>query len=141
MRRGWLIALVLKWSDIRRNGDGAAHDCFRAGGRPLLISITKLLHAVELPILLVAIFKYNSLNFDKRLSSTIYLVGFACTNSVIGTVLSPLAGFSYERFGFAQSYLIMGIMVFSTTFISIFLCAQLNPHLSHLFCSKSCVMY
>ena len=28
---------------------------------------------------------------------------------------------SYERFGFAQSYLIMGIMVFSTTFISIFL--------------------
>lgn len=34
---------------------------------PLLISITKLLHAVELPILLVAIFKYNSLNFDKRL--------------------------------------------------------------------------
>ena len=36
---------------------------------PLLISITKLLHAVELPVLLVAIFKYNSLNFDKRLSS------------------------------------------------------------------------
>jgi OHS family lactose permease-like MFS transporter len=33
---------------------------------PLLISITKLLHAVELPVLLVAIFKYNSLNFDKR---------------------------------------------------------------------------
>ncbi|WP_432413176.1 oligosaccharide MFS transporter [Pantoea allii] len=88
---------------------------------PLLISITKLLHAVELPILLVAIFKYNSLNFDKRLSSTIYLVGFACTSSIIGTVLSPLAGFSYERFGFAQSYLIMGIMVFCTTFISIFL--------------------
>ena len=88
---------------------------------PLLISITKLLHAVELPILLVAIFKYNSLNFDKRLSSTIYLVGFACTSSVIGTVLSPLAGFSYERFGFAQSSLLMGIMVFSTTFISIFL--------------------
>src|SRR5471030_2198190 len=88
---------------------------------PLLISITKLLHAVELPILLVSIFKYNSLNFDKRLSSTIYLVGFACTSSIIGTVLSPLAGFSYEKFGFAQSYLIMGIMVFCTTFISIFL--------------------
>ncbi len=88
---------------------------------PLFISITKLLHAVELPILLVAIFKYNSLNFDKRLSSTIYLVGFACTSSVIGTVFSPLAGFSYEKFGFAQSYLIMGLMVFCTTFISIFL--------------------
>ncbi len=64
---------------------------------PLLISITKLLHAVELPILLVAIFKYNSLNFDKRLSSTLYLVGFACTSSIIASVLSPLAGYSYEN--------------------------------------------
>ncbi|MNE41916.1 Lactose permease [compost metagenome] len=88
---------------------------------PLLISCTKLLHAVELPILLISIFKYNSLNFDTRLSSTIYLVGFACTSSLIGTVLSPLAGFSYEKFGFAQTYQIMGIMVFCITFISIFL--------------------
>ena len=86
---------------------------------PLLISITKLLHAVELPILLVSIFKYNSINFDKRLSSTLYLVGFACTSSVIASVLSPLAGYSYEKYGFAQSYLLMGLMVFSTTFISI----------------------
>lgn len=88
---------------------------------PLLISITKLLHAVELPILLVSIFKYNSINFDKRLSSTLYLVGFACTSSVIASVLSPLAGYGYEKYGFAQSYLLMGLMVFSTTFISIFL--------------------
>jgi len=88
---------------------------------PILISVTKLLHAVELPILLVAIFKYNSLNFDKRLSSTLYLVGFACTSSVISAVLSPLAGYSYEKYGFAQSYLIMGLMVFCTSFISIFL--------------------
>jgi OHS family lactose permease-like MFS transporter len=85
-----------------------------------LISITKL-HAVELPVLLVSIFKYNSLHFDKRLSSTLYLVGFACTSSVIASVLSPLAGYSYEKYGFAQSYLIMGLLVFSTTFISIFL--------------------
>ncbi len=88
---------------------------------PLLISITKLLHALELPVLLVSIFKYNSLHFDKRLSSTLYLVGFACTSSVIATVLSPLAGYSYEKYGFAQSYLIMGLMVFCTTFFSVFL--------------------
>ncbi|MFG1173102.1 MFS transporter [Erwiniaceae bacterium CAU 1747] len=100
---------------------------------PLLISITKLLHAVELPVLLVSLFKYNSLNFDKRLSSTLYLVGFACTSSVIGTVLSPLAGFSYEKFGFAQSYLIMGIMVFCTTFISIFLLRSNGTPKEHTF--------
>lgn len=88
---------------------------------PLLISITKLLHAVELPILLVSIFKYNSLHFDKRLSSTLYLVGFACTSSIIASFLSPLAGYGYEKYGFAPSYLLMGLMVFSITFISIFL--------------------
>ncbi|MGK7246536.1 MFS transporter [Buttiauxella agrestis] len=106
---------------------------------PLLISITKLLHAVELPILLVAIFKYNSLNFDKRLSSTIYLVGFACTSSIIGSVLSPLAGFSYEKFGFAQSYLIMGITVFCTTFISIFLLRSNQPSSEPSFLQQNAV--
>lgn len=94
---------------------------------PLLISITKLLHAAELPVLLISIFKYNSLNFDKRLSSTLYLIGFACTSSIIGTVLSPLAGYSYEKYGFAQSYLIMGLLVFCTTFISIFLLRSNKP--------------
>lgn len=87
---------------------------------PVPISITKLLHAVELPVLLISIFKYNSANFDKRLSSTLYLVGFACTSSIIGTLLSPLAGWSYETFGFARSYIMMGILVFITTTLSIF---------------------
>ncbi|WP_204265775.1 MFS transporter, partial [Escherichia coli] len=41
---------------------------------PIMISCMKLLHAVELPILLISIFKYNSQHFDKRLSSTLYLV-------------------------------------------------------------------
>ncbi len=103
---------------------------------PLLISVTKLLHALELPVLLVAIFKYNSLNFDKRLSSTLYLVGFACTSSVIASVLSPLAGYSYEKYGFAQSYLFMGLLVFCITLISIFLLrsgnASTDPQLPQL---------
>ena len=106
---------------------------------PVLISITKLLHAVELPVLLVSIFKYNSLNFDKRLSSTLYLVGFACTSSVIATVLSPLAGYSYEKYGFADSYLIMGLLVFCTTFISIFLLRSNKPSSDSLMSQPSTI--
>ncbi|CNC64109.1 MFS transporter [Yersinia wautersii] len=105
----------------------------------VLISITKLLHAVELPVLLVSIFKYNSLNFDKRLSSTLYLVGFACTSSVVATVLSPLAGYSYEIYGFARSYLIMGLMVFCTTFISIFLLRGNKPSAAGLVSAGSAI--
>ena len=61
----------------------------------------KLLHAVELPILLISIFKYNSQHFDKRLSSTLYLVGFQCVSSIVATLLSPLAGYGYDHYGFA----------------------------------------
>ncbi|MFD1091115.1 MFS transporter [Providencia vermicola] len=87
---------------------------------PVLISVMKLLHAVELPILLVAIFKYNSHHFDKRLSSTLYLVGFSCVSSVVASVLSPLAGWGYDKIGFAQTYLIMGMFVVITTILSVF---------------------
>lgn len=95
---------------------------------PLPIFITKLLHVAELPVLLVSMFKYITLNFDQRLSSTLYLVGFACTSSIIGTIISPLAGFSYDTIGFAHSYLIMGCAVFITSFCSIFfLCGNNQP--------------
>ncbi len=75
-RRGWLIVLARKTALIFA-GMVMALRMVASGlvEGPSLISITKLLHAVELPVPLVAIFKYNSLNFDKRLSSTLYLGG------------------------------------------------------------------
>lgn len=85
-----------------------------------MISIMKLLHAVELPILLIAIFKYNSRHFDKRLSSTLYLVGFSCITSIVGSILSPLAGWGYDKIGFADTYLVMGGFVVITTILSAF---------------------
>lgn len=87
---------------------------------PIMISAMKLLHAVELPILLIAIFKYNSRHFDKRLSSTLYLVGFSCITSIVASILSPLAGWGYDKIGFADTYLIMGCFVVVTTILSAF---------------------
>lgn len=87
---------------------------------PIMISAMKLLHAVELPILLIAIFKYNSRHFDKRLSSTLYLVGFSFITSVVASILSPLAGWGYDKIGFAETYLIMGAFVVITTILSAF---------------------
>ncbi len=37
---------------------------------PIAISLLKLMHALEVPVLLVAVFKYISANFDMRLSAT-----------------------------------------------------------------------
>lgn len=78
---------------------------------PLEISAMKLLHAVELPILLVALFKYIAATFDARLSATIYLVGFLFMTQVMSSMLSIGAGMMYDTLGFATSYKIIGSLV------------------------------
>lgn len=105
---------------IRMFGSGLASGA-------LMISAMKLLHAVELPILLIAIFKYIATRFDSRLSSTLYLVGFQFITQVMASFLSPLAGYGYDHIGFAQTYLLMGCAVSCTTFISCFLLRGETP--------------
>ena len=78
---------------------------------PVSISLVKLLHALELPILLVAIFKYIVVNFDARLSATIYLIGFHVFTQVVTTMLSSPVGELYDELGFADSYLLLGSVV------------------------------
>ncbi len=87
---------------------------------PIGISSMKLIHAVELPIMLIAIFKYLAANFDTRLSSVLYLVGFQFASQVGASILSPLAGRLYDSIGFRQSYLLMGLLVLVFSIISIF---------------------
>ncbi|MDP1383411.1 MFS transporter [Priestia megaterium] len=87
---------------------------------PIGISSMKLIHALELPIMLIAIFKYLAANFDTRLSSVLYLVGFQFASQVGASILSPIAGGLYDSIGFRHTYIIMGIMVLCFTIISIF---------------------
>ena len=87
---------------------------------PIGISSMKLIHALELPIMLVAIFKYLAANFDTRLSSVLYLVGFQFAKQVGESIMSPAAGFFYDSIGFRQTYLAMGAIVLAFTVISMF---------------------
>ncbi|MGM7723210.1 MFS transporter [Metabacillus sp. Hm71] len=87
---------------------------------PIGISSMKLIHALELPIMLIAIFKYLAANFDNRLSSVLYLVGFQFAKQIGESFLSPAAGILYDRIGFRQTYLIMGVVVLGFTILSIF---------------------
>ncbi|MEL7187122.1 MAG: MFS transporter [Pseudomonadota bacterium] len=75
------------------------------------ISIMKLLHAVELPIMLVSLFKYISATFDSHLSATIYIVGFQFMTQVAASGLSIVAGMMYDSLGFSTSYKILGFIV------------------------------
>ncbi len=64
---------------------------------PIGISSMKLIHALELPIMLIAIFKYLAANFDTRLSSVLYLVGFQVASQIGASIFSPIAGKLYDN--------------------------------------------
>ncbi|MEK5231109.1 MFS transporter [Lysinibacillus sp. FSL K6-0232] len=94
---------------------------------PIGISSMKLIHAFELPIMLIAIFKYLAANFDTRLSSILYLVGFQFATQIGASILSPIAGTLYDHVGFRNTYLIMGVVVLIFSVISIFTLLNTKP--------------
>ncbi len=59
---------------------------------PWIISLVKLLHAIEVPLCVISVFKYSVANFDKRLSSTIFLIGFQIASSLGIVMLSTPTG-------------------------------------------------
>jgi MFS transporter, OHS family, lactose permease len=84
---------------------------------PLSISAMKMLHSVELPILVVSVFRYIACHFDNRLASTLYMVGVSFGHSLGLTLLSPIAGYSYDKIGFPNSYLAMAAL--GTVFLAL----------------------
>ncbi|MCI7611830.1 MAG: oligosaccharide MFS transporter [Selenomonadaceae bacterium] len=85
------------------------------------ISAIKLLHAVELSLLLVAVFKYIARNFDNRLASVMYLVGYQLSNQLGAAILSPIVGSFYDSIGFPSTYLFLGAVVGSFTLFGSFM--------------------
>lgn len=74
---------------------------------PTTISAMKMLHSVELPILVVSVFRYIACHFDNRLAATLYMVGVSFGHSLGLAILSPIAGKSYDLIGFSATYLVM----------------------------------
>lgn len=76
---------------------------------PVAISAMKMLHSLELPILLVSVFRYIAAHFDSRLASTIFLVGVSFGHSLGLAVLSGPVGKAYDLFGFPNTYVGIGL--------------------------------
>ncbi|APD89540.1 MULTISPECIES: oligosaccharide MFS transporter [Alteromonas] len=87
----------------------------------VLLSLVKLLHAVELPILMVSIFKYLNMHFDSKLSSTLYLIGFMFVMQLGAGAMAPIFGELYDSFSFQYVYLLMGIIATVCLILSVFL--------------------
>ena len=111
-KNGLLLAGTIMF--IRIGGSGLVES-------PLAISAIKLLHAPEVPLVIVSFFKYSTTRFNPALSSTIYLVAFIMVGQIISAALAPLAGYFYDSLGFGDTYLMMSGLVLVTTILSFFL--------------------
>lgn len=119
-KRGLLLAGSIMMFRIAGSGLAAG---------PLSISAMKLLHSVELPILVVSVFRYIACHFDNRLASTIYMVGVSFGHSIGLAILSPLAGKGYDLVGFSHSYLAMAGMGLVFLLLSAWLLSPTAPEI------------
>ena len=85
-----------------------------------LISLVKLFHAIETPLFILAVFKYVVGNFDERLSSTLYLVGFNISSNVGVIVLSWLVGKLFDKTGYSTTFYVLASIVLFILIIAIF---------------------
>ena len=82
-----------------------------------IISFIKMLHALEVPLFVISVFKFSVANFDKRLSSTMYLIGFNIASSIGIIVLSQPIGQLFDKIGYQSIFFIMaGIVVCTVLF-------------------------
>ncbi|MFT8312682.1 MAG: MFS transporter [Clostridium sp.] len=110
-KRGLILAGIIM--TCRMVGSGIVSD-------PYSISFIKLVHSFEYAALLVSIFKYLADNFDTRLSSVLYLVGFQFATQIGTTILSPVVGKMYDKVGFRETYIFMGCLVLIFTIFAAF---------------------
>jgi OHS family lactose permease-like MFS transporter len=96
--RGLLIATAIMIIRIAASGLAIG---------PVSISVCKMLHAVELPILAVSFFRYIAYHFEPRHGSTVYMVGVSFGHSLGLAILSPLVGMSFDLIGFQHTYFVI----------------------------------
>ena len=131
--RELLVAFVMYHSPKYLNNIGGKNALIAAGFvmsiRMLLASLISneymavgllFLHVIEVPLILVGIFKYIEEAFGGALSGSAYLFGYVFTRSVAGIVYSPLVGELYERWGFPKTYQLMGFVCLLFTTLAIF---------------------
>lgn len=87
---------------------------------PLMIAFIKPFYGLENALLLIAVFKYIAAHFDKKVNSTMYLIGYQCFIYVGTIFVSAPVGYMYDHIGFGNAYFIMGAIIIAFSLMSIF---------------------
>ena len=84
---------------------------------PIAVSAVKMLHALEVPLFILAIFRYFTLHFNPLLSATLYMVGFQISAQIGNVILSQPLGQLRDAIGYQPTFLVIsGIVLLSGIF-------------------------
>lgn len=78
---------------------------------PVAISLIKMLHAPEVALCVLPIFRYFTLHFNPALSATLYMIGFNITSQVGVVILSPGLGSLRDAIGYQPTFLVIAAIV------------------------------
>ncbi|WP_211321936.1 oligosaccharide MFS transporter [Companilactobacillus musae] len=87
---------------------------------PVMITIIKLIQSFDMPLMYIAIFKYINLNFEARLSSILYLIGYQFISQIGVIGLSTSIGKMYDSLGYRMAYMYLGLLISTFVVISFF---------------------
>lgn len=88
---------------------------------PVLISAAKMLHALEVPLCILAIFKYFAIHFNKALSATLYLVAFQLSSQLGNVIMSNPLGSLRDNIGYQPTFLVIAGLVLVAGILAFFL--------------------
>lgn len=74
---------------------------------PILISCAKMLHSLEVPLFMLAIFRYITLHFNPSMSATLYLVGFGISSQLGTVAMSAPLGHLRDNIGYQPTFLVI----------------------------------
>ncbi|WP_081803701.1 MFS transporter [Corynebacterium glyciniphilum] len=95
---------------------------------PVVISAIKMLHAVEVPLFILPIFRYFTLHFNPVLSATLYMVGFQISAQVGNVVLSQPLGALRDEVGYQPTFVVISMIVLGAGLYAFFALKRDDEH-------------
>lgn len=74
---------------------------------PVTVSIIKMMHAIEVPLFMLPMFRYITLHFNPKLSATLYMIAFQIAAQIGQVILSTPLGTLRDQIGYSQTFLII----------------------------------
>ncbi|WP_422387824.1 MFS transporter [Enterococcus faecium] len=90
----------------------------------LSVSCIKMLHALEVPLFTLPMFRYFTLHFDTKLSATLYMIGFQIAAQIGQVILSTPLGILRDNVGYQPTFKIISLIVLLAGIYAFFILKQ-----------------